>query len=49
MKTGRLETIAYLITMATESEETGLCNNIPQDDIAVLATGGKDSTGGTKA
>jgi hypothetical protein len=31
-----------LITVATESEEAGLCNNVPENDIAVLATGSKD-------
>ena len=38
-----------LITVATESEEAGLRNDVPQDDIAVLAAGGKDGARGSEA
>ena len=33
---------AYLIAVAAEPEEAGLRDDVPEDDVAVLAAGGED-------
>lgn len=35
--------------MAAEAEEASLCNDVPEDDIAVLAAGGEDGAGRAEA
>lgn len=41
--------LLYLITVATQAEEPGLSNDVPEDDIAVFAAGGENSAGRGKA
>jgi len=41
--------IGDLITVATQAEEPILSNDVPEDDIAVFAARGENSTRGRKA
>jgi len=41
--------LLYLITVATQAEEPILSNDVPEDDIAVFAARGDNSTRGRKA